>query len=80
MNDGKLIFIGLVVAAVVLLMQGLVVPVFGESGKTRKRLKKRIAEIESEGEEEALSSLLREKYLRRLSPLERRLEYLQKLI
>ena len=76
MSDGKLIFIGLVVAAVLLLMQGLVVPVFGESGKTRKRLKKRMAEIESAGDEEALSSLLREKYLRRLSPLERRLESL----
>jgi tight adherence protein B len=76
MSNGKLIFIMLVIAAVVLLMQGLVVPVFGESAKTRKRLKKRMAEIESSGEEEKLSSLLREKYLRRLSPLERRLESL----
>ena len=76
MSGGAQIFILLVFATVVLLMQGLVVPVFGESAKTRKRLKKRIAEIESAGEEESLSSLLREKYLRRLSPLERRLESL----
>ena len=76
MSGGAQIFIVLVFATVVLLMQGLVVPVFGESAKARKRLKKRIAEIETAGEEESLSSLLREKYLRRLSPLERRLESL----
>jgi tight adherence protein B len=76
MSGGAQIFIMLVFATVVLLMQGLVVPVFGESAKTRKRLKKRIAEIEAAGEEEPLSSLLREKYLRRLSPLERRVESL----
>ncbi len=76
MNGGAQIFIVLVFATVILLMQGLVVPVFGESAKTRKRLKKRIAEIETAGEEESLSSLLREKYLRRLSPLERRVESL----
>jgi tight adherence protein B len=76
MSGGAQIFIMLVFATVVLLMQGLVVPVFGESAKTRKRLNKRIAEIEAAGEEESLSSLLREKYLRRLSPLERRVESL----
>ena len=76
MSGGAQIFILLVFATVALLMQGLVVPVFGESAKTRKRLKKRIAEIESASEEESISSLLREKYLRRLSPLERRLESL----
>ena len=76
MSGGAQVFIVLVFATVILLMQGLVVPVFGESAKTRKRLKKRIADIESAGEEESLSSLLREKYLRRLSPFERRLESL----
>ena len=76
MSGGAQVFILLVFATVALLMQGLVVPVFGESAKARKRLKKRIGEIESAGSEEPLSSLLREKYLRRLSPLERRLESL----
>ena len=76
MTGGAQIFILLVFATVVLLMQGLVVPVFGESAKTRKRLKKRIADIEADGNSESFSSLLREKYLRRLSPLERRLESL----
>ena len=76
MSGGAQIFILLVFVTVVLLMQGLVVPVFGESAKTRKRLKKRIAEIEAASDDESLSSLLREKYLRRLSPLARWLESL----
>lgn len=76
MSNGAQIFIIMVFVTVVLLMQGLVVPVFGESAKMRKRLKKRMHEIESSTEAEAFSSLLREKYLRKLSPLERRLESL----
>ena len=74
MGSGAQIFIVMVFVTVVLLMQGLVVPVFGESAKVRKRLKKRIADIEAAGDSEAFSSLLREKYLRSLSPLERQLE------
>jgi tight adherence protein B len=66
----------MVFVTVILLSQGLVVPAFGESAKTRKRLQKRISDIEAAGEDEELSSLLREKYLRTLSPFERRLELL----
>jgi tight adherence protein B len=66
----------MVFVTVILLSQGLVVPAFGESAKTRKRLQKRISDIEAAGEDEELSSLLREKYLRTLSPFERRLESL----
>lgn len=76
MSNGAQIFIIMVFVTVVLLMQGLVVPVFGESAKMRKRLKKRMHEIESSTGAEAFSSLLREKYLRKLSPLERNLESL----
>ena len=76
MSSGAQIFIIMVFVTVVLLMQGLVVPVFGESAKARKRLLKRIDEIEEASAEQALSSLLRAKYLRSLSPLERRLESL----
>ena len=76
MTSGTSLFIVMVFVTVILLMQGLVVPAFGESGKARKRLRKRIADIEAANEEEALSSLLRAKYLRTLSPLERRLESL----
>ena len=76
MTSGMQMFVILVFVAVVLLMQGMVVPVFGESGKVRKRLKKRMAEIEAVGDGEAFSSLIRDKYLRRLSPFERKLESL----
>lgn len=74
MTDGVMIFIGMVFVAVALLSQGLIVPVFGESRQMRKKLQSRLGEIEAESGEESLSSLLREKYLRDLSPLERRLE------
>lgn len=76
MSSGAQIFIIMVFVTVVLLMQGLVVPVFGESAKARKKLKKRIKDIENASEEHDFSSLLRAKYLRRLSPIERRLESL----
>jgi tight adherence protein B len=74
-----LIFVGLVFAAVFLLAQGLVIPVFGENRQTSKRLKRRLAEMEFGGEQQGLNSLLREKYLRELSPLARRLESLPML-
>ncbi len=76
MSSGIQMFVLLVFVAVILLMQGMVVPVFGESGKARKRLKKRMAEIDAVGDAEAFSSLIRGKYLRRLSPFERKLESL----
>lgn len=75
-QNAILIFVGLVFAAVFLLAQGLVIPVFGENRQTSKRLKRRLAEMELGGEQQGLNSLLREKYLRELSPLARRLESL----
>lgn len=74
MTTGVYIFIAIVFVAVFLLSQGMVTPVFAESGKVRKRLKKRLGEIERELGDESFSSLLRAKYLRELSPLARRLE------
>ncbi len=74
MSEGMIIFVAMVFTAVFLLSQGIVVPVFGEGSKVRKRLKQRLDEIEGAGDDETLSSLLREKYLRRLSPWERTLE------
>ncbi len=76
MSDGMMIFGGLVFVAVALLSQGLIVPVFGESRQMRRKLQSRLGEIEAESGEEALSSLLREKYMRNLSPIERQLESL----
>ena len=74
MTNGVMIFIGMIFVAVALLSQGLIVPVFGESRQMRKKLESRLSEIEEESDEESFSSLLRQKYLRQLSPLERQLE------
>jgi tight adherence protein B len=60
---------------VFLLSQGLVVPVFGEGGKMRKRLKQRLADLDEEDDDE-IASLLRDKYLDSLAPWERTLESL----
>lgn len=79
MSDGMLIFIGLIFVTVFLLMQGLAIPVFGESAQARKRLKKKLDEIQSAGTDGAFTSLLREKYLRKLAPWERQLERLPRM-
>lgn len=70
------IFLLMVAVTVLLLFQGLVVPVFGEGAKARKRLKTKLSEIEQAAGGESYSSLLREKYLRKLAPWERTLESL----
>ena len=80
MTDGVMIFIGMIFVAVALLSQGLIVPVFGESRQMRKKLQSRLNEIEEESGEESFSSLLRQNYLRQLSPLERRLEDLPAML
>ena len=75
MPDGNvLMYLGLIFVAVFLLSQGMIVPAFGESRKARKRLKKRVEEIDKHSDEDGIASLLRERYLRKLSPFERRLE------
>jgi tight adherence protein B len=76
MSTGLLIFLGLIFAAVFLLAQGLMVPVFGESARTRRLLQQRLRKIQADGEQHELTSLLREKYLNQLSPTERWLESL----
>jgi tight adherence protein B len=75
-QNGLFVYIGLIFIAVVLLSQGLIVPIFGEGRKVRQRLKKRLAHIEHAANQETVASLLRERYLRKLSPFERRLEEL----
>jgi tight adherence protein B len=74
-----LIFVVMVFVAVFLLAQGMIVPAFGEGRQTRKRLKDRLNQIDSVSDEGSMGSLLREKYLRQLSPLERQLESLPML-
>lgn len=76
-TDGNiLIFLGLVFFAVFFLANGLVVPVFSEGRAARKRLKERLEEIDRNSGTESMASILREKYLRELSPMEQSLESL----
>jgi tight adherence protein B len=74
MFSGSTIFIIMTFVTVILLFQGLVVPVFGESAKTRKLLKKRLQQMDLGSEEGSYQSLLRKKYLKKLTPVERFLE------
>lgn len=68
------IFIGVVFAAVFLLMLGLTVSASGDS-RMRRTLRRRLERIGADGQQD-VASILREKYLVSLSPLERRLEEL----
>lgn len=74
--SGMWIVLGLVFLAVFLLTQGLAVPVFGESRKARKRLLARLAMINATSATGRLRTLLRERYLKELTPFEQRLEAL----
>lgn len=76
MGTGIWFFVALVFLAVFLLAQGTVVPVFGEGRKVRKRLEARLQQVSTASSEPPLASLLRAKYLKELSPLERTLESL----
>jgi tight adherence protein B len=71
-----LAFLGMVFTAMFLLSQGLVVPVFGEAGQVRKRIRGRLELLERASNLPNMQTVLRQKYLRRLSPLEARLEQL----
>jgi tight adherence protein B len=74
-GEGVWWFVGLIFAAVFLLAQGMTVPVFGEGRQVAKRLKQRLSQIDR-AQDDSITSLLREKSLKGLSPLERRLESL----
>lgn len=74
MGNGLWIFAILVFFTVVLLLLGTVVPAFGDSRKTGKRIQARLQRLANESGTPELQSLLREKYLRELSAFERALE------
>ena len=75
--SGSLFVFGLLVfLAVFLLSQGLVVPVFGEAKRVRKRLEGRLKAVAALEQRNEIANLIREKYLKELSPLQRRLESL----
>lgn len=73
---GMWLFVALVFLAVFLLTQGMTVPVFGEQRKTRRLLQARLQALAQTSARGEVASLLREKYLKELSPLERWLENL----
>jgi len=74
MSDGVMLFLAMVFVTVFLLSQGLVVPVFGEGRKMRRRLKQRLNDLDEQEEDHEIASLLRDKYLDSLAPWERTLE------
>ena len=74
MSAGVVVFLALLGGAVFLLSQVLIVPAFGSDARTRKLLKRKLREIGAFDAQSEVASLLRQKYLRELSPLERRLE------
>ena len=76
MSDEFIIFIVMVFAAVFLLSQGMIVPVFGERRAARRRLQKRLNDSSDSSAKPDVQSLVREKYLQDLSVLERQLESL----
>ncbi len=73
-SEFLLAFLGMIFVAVFLLSQGLVVPVFGEAGKARRRIRSRLDVLEQASDLPNMQTLLRQKYLRRLSPWEAALE------
>jgi tight adherence protein B len=76
MNDGLWIFALLVFFTVVLLLQGTVVPALSNSRKMSKRIQARLQRVADTSGGPEFASLLREKYLRDLSGVERALESL----
>lgn len=74
MTSGVFIFLALLGGAVFLLSQVLIVPAFGSDARTRKLLKRKLHEIDAVDAQNEVASLLRQKYLRDLSPMARRLE------
>lgn len=75
-NEFIFAFLGMVFIAVFLLSQGLTVPVFGEAGKVRKRIRSRLHVLERASNLPNMQTVLRQKYLKRLPPFAAWLEQL----
>jgi tight adherence protein B len=76
MENTPVIFLIMVTIAVALLVWNLVIPVFGAERQEAKRLKKRLKHIAEHDHRPSAAAMLRDKYLKELNPLERRLESL----
>ena len=66
MDSGVMIFVAVVFAAVFLLFQGLMLPAVGDGARLRRSLRRRLAQINDESEQQ-IASILREKYLRQFA-------------
>ncbi|MBT8138056.1 MAG: type II secretion system F family protein [Gammaproteobacteria bacterium] len=75
-QPGLSLYVIMVFAAVFMLSQGVIVPAFGDARKTERRIHRRLAQVASTMQRVQLRSLLRDKYLHRLSGPERFLESL----
>ena len=73
MTIDTMIFLGMIFIAVFMLATSVIVPTFGTETKATRRLRHRIKAVAEGFDAEALS-MVRENRLRRLSPLERRME------
>lgn len=69
-KDTLLVFLALVFGAVFLLTQSIVVPTFGTGRQESRRLKQRLGILTDDYQTERQISLIREKYFKKLSPLE----------
>jgi tight adherence protein B len=76
MENTPLVFLIMISVAVFLLVWSFMIPVFGSERKAAKKLKKRLKRISTQEKQVSAAEMLREKYLRELNPLERKLETL----
>ena len=76
MTAGLVVFLAMLGGAVFLLSQALFVPAFGSDARIKRLLKRKLHDIGAFEAHNEVASLLRQKYLRDLSPMERRLESL----
>ena len=76
MGDTPLVFLIMISVAVFLLVWSFMIPVFGSERKAAKKLKKRLKRISTQEKQVSAAKMIREKYLRELNPLERKLETL----
>ncbi|MBM4202283.1 MAG: secretion system protein, partial [Gammaproteobacteria bacterium] len=70
MADSLLLFTALVFGAVLLLLQVFILPVLGSAARESRRVRRRLRRLSGDHGEASIS-LVREKYLRELSPFER---------
>jgi tight adherence protein B len=75
MTLDTIVFLGMIFIAVSMLATSVIVPAFGTETKATRRLRQRIKSV-AEGFDAQALSMVRENRLRRLSPLERRIEAL----